>query len=1051
MKFAHIADTHIRNLKYHKEYRAVFEQLYTVLKEEKVDCIIHCGDIAHTKTQISPEFVQMCSDFLKNLADIAPTYVVLGNHDGNLRNSFREDAISPITKALDHPDLHLCKNSGEIQINDKFCLNVLSVFDEENWKKPTNPDKINIAAYHGSIYECKTDIGWVMKDTDHKINIFDDYDYAFLGDIHKPQVLNEAGTVAYAGSTIQQNFGEDVDKGILLWNIQSKEDFTCERAIFQNPKPFISIYLTKTGRIPNKFSCPPNARLRLVSQTNIPLEKLRKAVDIAKKRFKPESVTFLNKGSVHDSNIEDKVEAAIKENLRDEKIQQELIREYLKDYNTDTETLQEVFDLNSKYNRLVESTEDLSRNVHWKVKKMEWDNLFNYSEKNCVDFSKLSGIVGIFGKNFSGKSSIIDSLLYTMYNNTSKNIRKTFNIINEHKEYGSGLLEIEANNKTYKISRKSDKYVKKLKGKITNEAKTILDFESIDHVTGEVLSHNATERGGTDKNIRSRFGSLDDFLMTSMSSQQGAMKFINEGSTRRKEILAKFLDLEFFEKKFKLAKEDATDLRGALRRLEGKEFDEEIKKAKEEIFVAEANSLKKKNECSDLKAKLQEVEQKLKELNTKIDAVPAEPINISLLKSSLKESKKNCILLKKANRGLKTKVTRNNSFIDKAKEFLRDFDIEELQRKKTLEATKLKNLEELSKNISEEKKTFQIYNNQVKILDGIPCGKSYVTSCQFIKEAYDASQKVGVLKKMIEGLENREREIKKEVNDLDPETINRHLENYQKLLEKKETTQQEQVRLRLEIERNTNKIQTGEVAIKEYEKKIFYYNENKEAIENYNELAKLRDDKRKGAQMLNQTLEMCEREIFNLAAEQGGLEQKLKNLQEQKQEKEDLNVEYSAYDLFMRCMHSNGIAFDLIKKGLPVINAEISKVLANVVEFEIFFENSDNKLDILIKHPKHESRPLENGSGAEKTLAAIAIRIALLNVSNMPKGNLFILDEPGTALDPDNMEGFVRILDLIKGYFDITLLITHVDGLKDIVDMTIDIMKTEDGYAYVNQ
>ncbi len=128
MKFAHVADTHIRNLKYHKEYRAVFEQLYTTLREEKVDCIIHCGDIAHTKTQISPEFVQMCSDFLKNLADIAPTYIVLGNHDGNLRNSYRQDAISPIIRALNHQNLHLCKNSGEIHINDKFCLNVLSVF-----------------------------------------------------------------------------------------------------------------------------------------------------------------------------------------------------------------------------------------------------------------------------------------------------------------------------------------------------------------------------------------------------------------------------------------------------------------------------------------------------------------------------------------------------------------------------------------------------------------------------------------------------------------------------------------------------------------------------------------------------------------------------------------------------------------------------------------------------------------------------------------------------------------------------------------------------------
>ena len=84
MRFAHIADTHIRNLKYHFEYKEVFKQLYKSLKEEKVDYIIHCGDIAHTKTQISPEFVDMCRDFFENLASIAPTYIILGNHDGNL-------------------------------------------------------------------------------------------------------------------------------------------------------------------------------------------------------------------------------------------------------------------------------------------------------------------------------------------------------------------------------------------------------------------------------------------------------------------------------------------------------------------------------------------------------------------------------------------------------------------------------------------------------------------------------------------------------------------------------------------------------------------------------------------------------------------------------------------------------------------------------------------------------------------------------------------------------------------------------------------------------
>ena len=107
--------------------------------------------------------------------------------------------------------------------------------------------------------------------------------------------------------------------------------------------------------------------------------------------------------------------------------------------------------------------------------------------------------------------------------------------------------------------------------------------------------------------------------------------------------------------------------------------------------------------------------------------------------------------------------------------------------------------------------------------------------------------------------------------------------------------------------------------------------------------------------------------------------------------------------------------------------------------FEVFISNNEDKLDIFIKHPSHDPRPLEMGSGAEKTIAAMAIRLSLLSVSSLPKGSIFILDEPATALDAENMEGFIRILDMIKSYYQTVLLISHVDHLKDIADMTIEI------------
>ena len=376
MRFAHIADTHIRNLKYHFEYREVFKQLYKSLKEEKVDYIVHCGDIAHTKTQISPEFVDMCRDFFENLAAIAPTYVILGNHDGNLRNGSRQDALSPIAKAINDPNLILIKNAGEIKINDKFCLNVLSVFDEDNWVEPSNYDAINIALYHGAINKSKTDSNWTLGG-DHSIEIFEEFDFAFLGDIHKTQQLDKEGRIWYAGSTVQQNFGETLDKGYLLWDIESKDEFTTRLITFNNPKPFVTLTLSEKGNLP-RVKPPEGARLRIVSENNVSLDKVRKAVDIAKYRYNPESVTYLNRAAGKQIKVA-APEGLENQDLRDLKTQETLMAKYLKEYEATEEVLERVYELNREFNKQIEENEDVMRNVNWSLQSL----------KNLMWFSSL--------------------------------------------------------------------------------------------------------------------------------------------------------------------------------------------------------------------------------------------------------------------------------------------------------------------------------------------------------------------------------------------------------------------------------------------------------------------------------------------------------------------------------------------------------------------------------------------------------------------------------------------------------------------------------------
>ena len=1049
MKFAHIADTHIRNLKYHYEYKAVFEKLYEELKNEDVDYIIHCGDIAHTKTQISPEFVEMCTDFFRNLANLAPTYIILGNHDGNLKNSNRQDALTPIVDALQHPGLHLLKNSGETSLNDDITLNVLSVFDTDNWVEPSDESQINIALYHGSISGCRTDIGWKMEHGENDISIFDKFDYAFLGDIHKTnQILDEEGRIRYCGSTVQQNHGETNDKGFLIWEIDGKDSFSCRHIKLLNPKPFVSIELTKKGKIPKGIHVQEGARLRLITNNNLPLDKLRRSIDVAKVRFEPESITFLNRSAGERGTIDEMANQLIKEDLRNLSIQEDLIKKYLKDYEADEKTLDNVYKLNKKYNTAVEADEEISRNVKWKIDSFEWDNLFNYGENNKVHFENLNGIVGIFGKNFSGKSSIIDGLLYTIFNSTSKNERKNLNIINQNKEDCVGKVTISVGDTQYLVERSSEKHIKRLKGEETLEAKTNVDFNSYNTVTQDIISQNGLSRTGTDKNIRRMFGTLEDFLMTSMSSQLGSLSFINEGSTRRKEILAKFLDLEVFENKYKLAKEDVTDLRGALKRLEGKDYDKDIEKAQTKLDANVSQTQEQEAECEIYKKEIEDINQEVSGLEEIIGSIPAEIINIAAVKKSITEHRNLIKNIEKKNEKISDKIVANQEIYEKIESFMKTFDIEDHQQKKEVINKKTNELRDFILELEKEVETKKRYLKKEKLLQEVPCGSEY-SHCKFIKDAYKAVGSIQKCDQDINGLNESIGNIEEEIDGLNPLKVEEYIGKYTQVLNRKNDLATELANDQIKVEKNKAELVKNGAFLQELCRKEEEYEENKEAIENLEHLLTEKTEKKALFRQKTTTFERCKTKILNLYKEHGSLEQKLNNLLEQKQEMVDLREEYAAYDLLMRCMHSNGIAYDIIKRNLPVINDEISKVLANIVEFEVFFESEDKKLDIFIKHPLYEPRPIEMGSGAEKTIAAMAIRLALLSVSSLPKSNIFIMDEPATALDAENMEGFVRILDMVKNYYQTVLLISHVDSLKDIVDTTIDIEKKQ-GFAYVN-
>ena len=1045
-KIAHIADTHIRNLKYHDEYRIAFRDLYEKLANDAPDCIVHCGDLAHTKTQLSPEYFQLCAEFLSSLANIAPTYVILGNHDGNLKNDNRQDAITPIVNALKHPKLHLLKNSGEVHIDDGLALNVLSIFDRDNWLKPTNAEKINIALYHGAIAGSLTGSNWAMDRGDDDVSIFCDFDFAMLGDIHRQQHLDPEGRVWYCGSTVQQKFSEGPLKGYLLWEIHNKDKFDVIKRYVSNPRPFITIRLNDDGSIPDAHA-PRGCRLRLVSKTNLPSDKLRKARSKAEMNWSPYSVTILNgkeSNKMHDEG--NYANSILSENLRDISVQEKYIKDYLADMELEPSVIEKVLEHNKKYNTLAEQGEEVSRNVIWKIKRAEWNNLFNYGEKNEIDFTKLNGLVGVFGRNYSGKSSIIDSILFTLFNATSKGERKNVHVINQNKNKAIGKIEIEIGDKTYKICRNLEKYTKKYKGKETLEAKVDLDF----HLTSEDESLNGTTRNETDANIRKRFGTMEDFLLTSMSSQLDSLSFVKEGTTKRKEILAKFLDLQIFDKKFKLAKKDAAELRGVVKRLQDKKWDKEIQKNVEILEEIEVDLNIQYKKCKKLSDDREALQGDLDLLNSRIENIPAEPIDIDQIIKEIQLTQSAKQILKDRTQDLNFKIW---ELEEQVKTNKKEFDSINIG---TLRLTKA-STDSIEYKIKEIRKALDILISQenrekkkIKMLDDHEYDPDCIYCCdnKFVKDAYRAKESVSDTTDKIIHLQQLQRDLQDELNNLDVNSIDNKIDRHVKLQEDIHRAKRIVEMNSLSIEGNKSKMNLYQKQYEELCAKKHLYDDNKEAIENLSAFIREKKTIEGVIQSKTYVFNKCQNRITEMLVEQGSTKSTLKSLEEGRQELEEVEKGWVAYDLFLQCMHANGIPYQIIKQKLPLVNEEIAKILSNIVDFEVFFESNEAKLDILIKHPFYDSRPLSMGSGAEKTIASMAIRLALISITNLPKSELFILDEPATALDQEHMEGFTRLLRTIKSQFKTVFLISHLDSLKDVVDMAIDINKI-DGYANV--
>lgn len=259
-RICHLADIHIRTFRMHDEYKDVFKNLLTDLKELLSDYkreeirIVIAGDLVHQKIVISNEQLILGTWFIRKLEEIAPVVIIAGNHDLLENNKDRMDSISPMVQFLGDKEVNYFKES-KCYMDNNIVWCVYSIFEEndrpdiESAREQFGDDKTYIGLFHAPLINAKTDIGYEI-DHGAELDVFEGCDIVMLGDIHKRQVFNHKGIiVAYPSSLIQQNFGENVTKhGFLLWDVETK---TFTEHDVENKSPYYQFRIKSLEDIEN--------------------------------------------------------------------------------------------------------------------------------------------------------------------------------------------------------------------------------------------------------------------------------------------------------------------------------------------------------------------------------------------------------------------------------------------------------------------------------------------------------------------------------------------------------------------------------------------------------------------------------------------------------------------------------------------------------------------------------------------------------------------------------------------------------------------------------
>jgi len=228
---------------------------------------------------------------------------------------------------------------------------------------------------------------------------------------------------------------------------------------------------------------------------------------------------------------------------------------------------------------------------------------------------------------------------------------------------------------------------------------------------------------------------------------------------------------------------------------------------------------------------------------------------------------------------------------------------------------------------------------------------------------------------------------------------------------------------------------------------------NNEIIEKVKDYEKIMIENRKietGIYECETKIREIEKEINSLNQKNGILTQQrqsiqkeydafLKNVVELKEKKNECGL----LQILEQSLGKDGLPLKILNTYLQPITDSINSIIAPFIprKIKLHINNDDLILDSFTSSDSTKSVFIHGGM--ESFILDIAFKITLSNFAKLPKCNILFLDEGISAFDNERLSNIDMLFNFINRYFSKTILITHIDSIKENIQEKINIIKDE--------